>query len=85
MGINPNDIVEIRPTEEGWIEIVKYVDATNDQLRQNKRVRHRMSVPTPDADGYIRGQFWMLMQFFDWTGRLGSDIHFHDMRIPTKD
>lgn len=83
--MTPNDIVEIQPTEEGWLEIVKYVDETNDRLRKNPRLRHRMSVPTPNADGYIRGQFWALMQFFDWTGcHAGRDIHFYDLRpIPS--
>ena len=81
--MNPNDIVEIKPTDEGWLEIIKYVDATNDRLRKHPRVRHRMSVPVPDSDGYIRGQFWSLMQFFDWSGsHAGRDIHFWDMRLP---
>jgi hypothetical protein len=81
--MTPNDIVEIKPTEEGWLEIVKYVDETNDRLRKKPRLRYRMRVPTPDADGYIRGQFWTLMQFFNWAGsHLGGDIYFHDLRIP---
>jgi hypothetical protein len=80
--MNPNDIVEIKPTDGGWQEIIKYVDETNDRLRQKyPRIRHRMSVPTADAEGYIRGQFWSLMQFFDWTGgHAGRDIHFSDLR-----
>ena len=81
--MNPNDIVLIKPTDEGWLEIIKYVDETNERLRQYERLRNRMSVPVPDADGYIRGQFWSLMQFFDWTGcHAGRDIHFYDMKMP---
>jgi hypothetical protein len=84
--MTPNDIVEIKPTEEGWLEIVKYVDETNDRLRRHPRLRHRMSVPVADSAGYIRGQFWSLMQFFDWTGsQAGRDIHFYDLRPNAKD
>ena len=78
--MTPNDTVEIKPTEAGWHEIVRFVDETNDRLRQYQNLRHRMSVPKPDEDGYIRGQFWHLMQFFDWTRGIG-DIHFYDMRL----
>lgn len=80
--MTPNDIVMIKPTDDGWREIIKYVDETNDHLRQYPRLRHRMSVPVADAEGYISGQFWSLMQFFDWTGiHAGRDIYFYDMRM----
>lgn len=85
--MNPNDTVKIKPTEEGWRQIVNHVDEENDKLKMHPKVRHRMAVPVPDADGYISGQFWSLMRFFDWTVCLSrGDVLFHDMQIPpTKD
>ena len=85
INMNPNDTVKIKPTEEGWRQIVKYVDEANDKLKMHPKVRHRMAVPVPDAEGYISGQFWALMQYFDWNSVLAAgDILFHDMQIPPK-
>jgi len=78
--MNPNDIVEIKPTEAGWQEILKSIDETNDDLRKNPRVKFRLSVPKADKDGYIRGQFWLLMEYFNWQQSIGGDVHFSDLR-----
>jgi hypothetical protein len=83
--MNPNDTVKIKPTEEGWRQIVKYVDEANEKLKMHPKLRHRMAVPVPDAEGYISNQFYSLMQYFDWNSVLSrGDILFHDMQIPSK-
>ena len=85
IGVTTNDIVQLKPTEEGWRQIVKHVDQFNENIKSFLQVRFRMSVPVPDAEGYISGQFWSLMQLFDWTKCLaGGWVFFHDMRIPPK-
>ena len=85
IGVTTNDIVKINPTEKGWRQIVRHVDQANENIKSFLQVRYRMSVPVPDADGYISGQFWSLMQLFDWTKCLaGGWVFFHDMRIPPK-
>ncbi len=85
IGVTLNDIVQIKPTEEGWKQIVRHVDQFNENIKSFPQVRFRMSVPCPDAEGYISGQFWSLMQLFDWTKCLaGGWVFFHDMRIPPK-
>jgi hypothetical protein len=83
--MNPNDTVKIKPTDEGWRQIVKYVDEANDKLKMHPKVRHRMAVPVPDAEGYISDQFYSLMQYFDWNSVLAAgDVLLHDMQIPSK-
>lgn len=80
--IGMNDVVSIKPTEAGWKQIVGNVDRTNDRIRQNPRFLVRVSVPKVDADGYISGQFWALMKYFDWEEcDPGGDVPFSDMRI----
>lgn len=79
--MNPNDTVKIKPTESGWREIVAHVDAFNAHMQQSHpNARYRMSVPSADVDGYITGQFWSLMQFFDWTKGAGAYCPFEDMQ-----
>jgi len=85
IGVTTNDIVQLKPTEEGWKQIVRHVDQFNENIKSFLQVRFRMSVPVPDAEGYISDQFWSLMQLFDWTKCLaGGLVFFHDMRIPPK-
>lgn len=80
--MNPNDTVRIKPTESGWKSIVRYVDDFNENMRNlSPDARFRMRVPTPDASGYITGQFWCLMQYFDWQNPAGSDNPFYDMQV----
>jgi len=85
IGLTSNDIVQIKPTEEGWRQIVRHVDETNNNIKSFLNITFRVGVPIPDAEGYISGPFWSLMQFFDWTKCLaGGWVFFHDMRIPPK-
>lgn len=79
--LNPNDTVRIKPTKEGWLKIVRYVDEFNDHMRKNRpNAIFKAKVPEADKDGYIEGQFWSLMKYFgDWS--IGSDINFSDMVI----
>ncbi|MBD3262451.1 MAG: hypothetical protein GF334_12435 [Candidatus Altiarchaeales archaeon] len=59
-----------------------YVDAFNARMQQeypNARWL-RIGVPTVDCAGYIKGPFWELMKFFDWTKGVGSEIPFEDMQ-----
>ena len=63
--IGMNDSVSIKPTDAGWQQIVGNVDRMNDRIRQTPRRLLRISIPESDADGYISGQFWYLMQMFD--------------------
>lgn len=80
--MNPNDIVRIKPTESGWSSIIKYVDDFNDNIRKrNPSARFRMSLPIADNSGYITGQFWCLMQYFDWQNPAGSENPFYDMQL----
>jgi len=80
--MSPNDVVKIKPTDQGWYVIEAYVDNFNVRLqRENPKVTHRMQIPTPDSDGYITDQFWCLMKYFRWDRCWGSDIHFSDMQI----
>lgn len=80
--MNPNDIVRIKPTESGWESIVKYTDNFNDDIRKRSPgARFRMSIPEPDEDGYISGQFWSIMQYFDWQNPAGSESPFCDMQV----
>ena len=82
--MTPNDIVYIKPTEGGWREIVAYVDNFNDHIRTtHPGSLYRIHVPVADKDGYIKGQFRSLMQYFNWSVGCGSDIHFHDLRPNT--
>ena len=79
--MNPNDVVEIKPTEGGWLEIAAYVDAFNEHMKVNRpNAMYRMRVPSADSDGYIRDQLWSLMKYFDWTRGYGCDVHFSDLR-----
>lgn len=80
MNLNPNDRVRVKPTETGWQQIMAHVDAFNDHIRQSKpNLKYRMSLPVADADGYIKDQFWRIMQFFDWSRGLGSECPFSDL------
>ena len=80
--IGMNDTVSIKPTDAGWAQIVGNVDRMNDRIRQNSRCLTRISIPESDADGYISGPFWYLMQMFDLTECVnGCDVFFSDMRI----
>ena len=80
--MTPNDIVRIKPTDDGWRVIIKHVDALNDDLRKNHpNITYRAPVPIADAEGYIRGQFWSLMAYFDWSRGIGTDCPFHDMQL----
>jgi hypothetical protein len=84
--MHPNDVVYIKPTDNGWREIVEYVDNFNDHVRMKHPTSHcRMSIPIADNEGYIKGQFWSLMQYFDWSAGMGSDIHFYDLRPKLQD
>ena len=80
--IGMNDNVSIKPTDAGWQQIVGNVDRMNDRIRQTPGRLLRISIPKSDADGYISGQFWYLMQMFD-LGEcvIGCDVVFSDMRI----
>lgn len=80
--VGMNDKVSIKPTDAGWKQIVGNVDRMNDRIRQNPRCLTRMSIPEADADGYISGPFWYLMQMFDLAECVnGCDVFFSDMRI----
>jgi hypothetical protein len=82
MHLTPNDYVEIKPTESGWESIVKYVDNFNAHLQKTQpKLKFRMSIPKENSEGYIRGQFWDLMGYFDWTKAIGSACPFSDLRI----
>ena len=77
-----NEVISIKPTDAGWRQIVGDVDRKNDRLRQDPRCIVRISVPKVDADGYISGQFWALMKYFDWEEcDPGGDMPFSDLRI----
>lgn len=80
--MNPNDNVRIKPTDSGWQQIVRYVDTFNDNMRKTyPRSKYRMSVPTPDDEGYISDQFWSLMMYFEWKNSCGMELPFVDMQI----
>lgn len=80
--MSPNDIVRIKPTESGWDSIVRHIDSFNDDIRRRSPgARFRLSVPVPDIDGYITGQFWCIMQYFDWKNPAGSENPFYDMQL----
>ena len=79
--MTPNDIVRIRPTSDGWAQITRYVDKFNKELLENRSCRFQMSIPQMDESGYIEGQFWCLMQYFDWSRGLGGELQFTDMKI----
>ena len=82
VNIGMNDTVSIKPTDAGWKQIVGNVDRTNDMIRQHPRCLARMSIPECDADGYISGPFWCLMQMFDLAECVnGCDVLFSDLRI----
>lgn len=79
--MNPNDIVKIKPTQSGWRDIVAHVDTFNDMMRtRNPSITVRISVPQADKDGYITGQFWCLMKYFDWQRGMAADLPFTDMQ-----
>ena len=79
--MSPNDIVKIKPTQAGWRDIIAYVDAFNDMVRsRNPAYQFRMSVPTADNEGYITGQFWCLMEYFDWQRGMAANLPFTDMQ-----
>jgi hypothetical protein len=78
---NPNDFVEIKPSKSGWRSIIKYTDAFNASVAaRNPDCTFRMTIPKANAEGYILGQFWCLMQYFDWS--ICGDIPFDDLRLP---
>ena len=80
--IGMNDNVSIKPTDAGWQQIVGNVDRMNDRIRQTPRRLLRISIPKSDADGYISGPFWYLMQMFDLAEcAIGCDAVFSDLRI----
>ena len=80
--IGMNDTVSIKPTDAGWKQIVGNVNHANDRIRQNPRCLTRISIPESDADGYISGPFWYLMQMFDLAECVnGCDVVFSDLRI----
>ena len=80
--IGMNDSVSIKPTDAGWQQIVGNVDRMNDRIRQTPRRLLRISIPKSDADGYISGPFWYLMQMFDLAECvIGCDAVFSDLRI----
>ena len=80
--IGMNDSVSIKPTDAGWQQIVGNVDRMNDRIRQTPRRLLRISIPESDADGYISGPFWYLMQMFDLAECvIGCDAVFSDLRI----
>ena len=80
--IGMNDSVSIKPTDAGWQQIVGNVDRMNDRIRQTPRRLLRISIPESDADGYISGPFWYLMQMFDLSECvIGCDAVFSDLRI----
>jgi hypothetical protein len=70
MAFTPNDFVRVKPTEAGWRAIRKYYESIN------------RGQPIPDKDGYIKGQFWSIMQYFEW--KMGRDNNFEDMILENK-
>ena len=80
-GIHPNDIVLLKPTTSGWGEIELFIRRADDYMRRAfPRIKHRLSVPEADDDGYISGEFWYLMQMFNWGTNRG-DIPFTDLHV----
>jgi len=80
--IGMNDVVSIKPTVVGWQKIVEKADHQNKCLMEYPLVTYRAEPPQLDLDGYIKGQFWYLMQMFDWPECVnGCDVFFSDMRI----
>ena len=77
--MNPNDRVKVKPTKSGWQEIIAYVNAWNESIKH--RYDYQMRMPTTDKDGYITGQFWSLMVYFDWKKTTGSELPFSDMQL----
>jgi hypothetical protein len=68
--INPNDRVRVRLTEHGKRLIVKSVDEFNEHMRTTTSATFRQSVPQWDSDGYLNGQFHVIMGLLGdcWSG-----------------
>ncbi len=78
-GINPNDIVYILPTKAGWTKIRRHHHETNAGYFQ-RGIDHFSCPPKPNDLGFIRGQFWSLMQYFDFGAScLGGYVGFSEM------
>lgn len=75
--MNPNDYVRIKPTAAGWKAIHANIDAFNATYGHITKQKY----PEPDEHGYIKDQFWCLMQYFDWSKFIGMGMPFTDMQI----
>lgn len=74
---NVNEYVSVRLNELGHAVIVRN--------RKDFMARHpnvRLSMPVPDADGYVRFPLWELMQLFGEHMGLGKPVPFEtEMRL----
>jgi hypothetical protein len=83
MAFTPNDFVRVKPTEAGWKAIRKHYDNLNKGFSLRGVAQPQFfKVPIPDKDGYIKDQFWCVMQYFEWS--IGRDNNFEDMILEPK-
>jgi len=76
-----NDIVMLKPTEDGWKRIRSYVDDWNSyNKKHHPHIKFILQMPIPDNDGYIKEQFWYIMRYFEF-GVIGSIAPFTDLKI----
>lgn len=78
--MNANGLARIKPTPEGWQAISKYIDSCNKEY-EARGVTFRTTAPVANKDGYITGQFWCLMQYFDWHKGIAQPMPFSDIQL----
>lgn len=78
--INPNDRVRVKLTETGKTLIVQQIDQLNLSLSKRPHVKWRAKVPEWDDDGWISGQFHVLMHYFDGCWSLGQELPFTELK-----
>lgn len=80
IAFSPNDQIRVRLTEHGKQLVVQWVDKFNDHIRANRPgSTFRVSVPRWDSDGWITGQFWDIMGYFDGSWSAGSVLPFSEL------